>query len=70
MVLLKEIDGTNILFFTEPSQVPLHKMENKQGSEIPLDKMIIAYHCAPNLGNLLSYRKIVKRSGPEVSSYL
>ena len=32
--------------------------------------MIVAYSTSPNLGNLLSYRKICKRLGPKVSSFL
>ena len=55
---------------SSPGQIPLNKMLNKQGAEIPVDKMIIAYHRAPNLGNLLSYGKIAKRNWPKVSSYL
>jgi hypothetical protein len=49
---------------------PLNMCTNFGGYRIPVDRMIIAYHRAPNLGNLLSYRKICNRSGPKVSSYL
>lgn len=42
---------------------------NKLGSgDVPLDAMIVANHRPPNLGNMLSYRKICKRNGPPVSS--
>ncbi|KAL7524567.1 hypothetical protein ACHAXR_000628 [Thalassiosira sp. AJA248-18] len=51
-------------------QLPLNKMKNLEGAEVPVDKMIIAYHRAPNLGNLLSYRKVANRDGPKVSPYL
>lgn len=58
-------------FVAEPMDgLPLNKMENLQGFEIPVDKLTIAYHRAPNLGNLLSYRKIDKRTGPKVSSFV
>ena len=49
---------------------PLNWCTNQHGEPIPIDQMVIAYSRAPNLGNLLSYRKICKRSGPKVSSYL
>ena len=53
-----------------PGMLPLNEMENLAGAKVPVDKLIIAYHRAPNLGNLLSYRKIANRTGPEVSSFL
>lgn len=44
---------------------------NKLGSgDVPLDAMIVANHRPPNLGNMLSYRKICKRNGPPVSSFV
>jgi len=52
-----------------PGELPLNKMRNKEGQEVPVDQMIIAHHRAPNLGNLLSYRKIAHREGPKVSSF-
>ena len=48
----------------------LNRVKSPSGALIPVDSMIIAYSRAPNIGNLLSYRKICKRSGPKVSSYL
>ena len=33
-------------------------------------RFILCYNRAPNLGNLLSYRKILPESGPPVSSFL
>ena len=48
----------------------LNQVTAPSGALIPVDSMIIAYSRAPNIGNLLSYRKICKRSGPKVSSYL
>ena len=50
---------------------PLNRLKSPTtGNLIPIDRLIIANSRAPNLGNLLSYRKICKRSGPKVSSYL
>jgi len=50
-------------------ELPLNKMTNSAGKEIEVDQLTIAYHRAPNLGNLLSYRKIAKRAGSKVSSF-
>ena len=49
---------------------PLNYLKNIDEAPIPIDKLVIAYSRAPNLGELLSYRKICKRSGPKVSSFL
>ena len=35
-----------------------------------LHRFIICYNRAPNLGNLLTYRKLLPDSGPPVSSFL
>jgi len=37
--------------------------------DIPVESMIVCNHRAPNLGNMLSYRKIHNRHGPPVSHY-
>ena len=50
--------------------LPLNQLQNNSGYDIEIERMIIAYSRAPNLGNLLSYRKICNRSGPKVSLYL
>jgi hypothetical protein len=50
-------------------ELPLNEMTNNAGKEIEVDQLTIAYHRAPNLGNLLSYRKIAKRTGSKVSSF-
>ncbi|KAL7526875.1 hypothetical protein ACHAWF_001948 [Thalassiosira exigua] len=51
-------------------KTPLNRLSCNGGGPLPIDKLTIAYSRAPNLGNKLSYRKIDKRSGPKVSSYL
>ena len=56
--------------FSPPGEKRLNQLVNHKGAPIPVDRMIIAYSRAPNLGNMLSYRKICNRSGPKVSSYL
>ena len=45
--------------------IPRAKTPTKMG----LDRMIIAYSRAPNLGNLLSYRKLPSDNGPPASSF-
>ena len=49
---------------------PLHELKNQQGRKIPLERLIVCYSNHPNLGKLLSYRKICKRPGLKVSSFL
>jgi len=49
-----------------PDETPF----NELGGGTPLDAMIVANHRAPNLGNMLSYRKIENRIGPPVSSFI
>jgi hypothetical protein len=48
---------------------PLSEVKNYKGTRIGVDRLIIAYNRPPNLGNLLSYRKLKDTSGPPVSLY-
>ena len=48
---------------------PLSEIKNYSGTEIGIDRLIIAYNRPPNLGNVLSYRKLKNTSGPPVSSF-
>jgi len=41
-----------------PNQKKLSELTNDMGYPIPISKLTIAYSRAPNLGNLLSYRKL------------
>jgi hypothetical protein len=43
---------------------------NHRKARLGVDKLIIAYHRMPNLGNILSSRIIKSEDGPQVSSYL
>ena len=53
-----------------PSGKPeLSHITQKDGALIPIHRLVVAYSRAPNIGNLLSYRKICNRKGPKVSSY-
>jgi len=55
----------------EPSgKQPLNELENLDRSKIPVDRLMMCNHRAPNLGNFLSYRDIGKRPGVNISSYL
>lgn len=60
----------NRTVFCPPGKPQLNQLTNQRRALVPVDRMVIAYSRAPNIGNLLSYRKICKRSGPKVSSYL
>ena len=55
---------------TPPGKLPLNKLTNRQGYDVPIDRLTIAWHCPPNLANLLSYRKLEHRTGLKVSSFL
>ena len=49
---------------------PLAQVRNYAGTEIGIERLIIAYQRPFNLGNLLSYRKLKENTGPPVSSYI
>jgi hypothetical protein len=51
-----------------PNELPLNQVTNDCGFKVPVDQLTIAYHRAPNFGNLFSLRKIHKHKGPNVSS--
>jgi len=53
-----------------PNQPPLHCLTNEKGYNIPIKKLTIAWHRPPNLGNLLSYRKLNNRTGLKVSAFI
>jgi hypothetical protein len=55
---------------TPPGYLPLNKLTNWQGYDIPINRLTIAWHCPPNLANLLSYRKLEHHTGLKVSSFL
>ena len=52
-----------------PNKLPFNKLGPGE-TDIPVDTMIVAHHRTLNLDNLFSYRKICKRDGPSVSSFL
>ena len=56
--------------FSPDGKQQLNHLHNKDGAPIPVDRMVVAYSRAPNIGEMLAYRKICKRMGPKVSSYI
>ena len=53
-----------------PGQPSLSCLTNETGYNIPIEQLTIAWHRPPNLGNLLSYRKLHNRTGLKVSSFI
>jgi hypothetical protein len=51
-------------------QTTLHFLTNQQGYDVPIKQITIAWHHPPNLGNLLSYRKLENRTGLKVSPFV
>ena len=47
----------------------LNQIELEENVRVPIDRLTVAYSRAPNIGNLLSYRKIDKQKGPKVPSF-
>ena len=48
----------------------LTQVKNCSGFYIKIKRLIVAYHRAPNLGNLLTYRKLSSRTGLKASSFI
>ncbi len=55
---------------TPPGQPPFSWLTNEQGYSIHIEHLTIACDCPPNLGNLLSYRKLHNHSGLKVLSFI
>ncbi len=55
---------------TPNGQTPLHCLTNQQGYNVPIEWLTNAWHRSPNLGSLLSYRKLENRTGLKVSSFI
>jgi hypothetical protein len=53
-----------------PYRTPLPELKNHRQHPIGINRMIVAYHRTPNLGNLLSPRVLNNKDGPLVSSYI
>ena len=57
------------LVWSPPNKTPLNQL-TVGGHAIPVKRFVLCHHRSPNIGNMLSYRKIDKRLGPKVSHYL
>ena len=53
-----------------PYHPPLAEMKNSDGIETGINRLIVAYHCPPNLGNLLAPRKFDSRPGLSVLEHI
>jgi hypothetical protein len=51
-------------------EVPFHEVRNDSGQRIPVERLTVCYSTHPNIGSILSYRKICGRKGLKVSSFL
>jgi hypothetical protein len=51
------------------AKLPVRSRETNDLVPFGIDRLIISYHRPPNLGNMLSYRKLDNTSGPPVSSF-
>ncbi len=58
------------LVFSQPGQEELTKLTNWEGHHVPIKRLIVAYHCNPNLANLNSYRKLSTCTGLKPSSFI
>ncbi len=53
-----------------PGQEELNRLTNWEGHHVPIKRLIVAYHCNPNLANLTSYRKLSLRTGLKPSTLI
>jgi hypothetical protein len=53
----------------DPDATLLHEMRNHAGTEIGINRLIVANHRPQNLGNLLSPRKLDCTPGPPASAF-
>jgi len=58
------------LVLLPPDKPHLTFLRNSLGERLTVSRLVIAYSRHPNIGNLLSYRKICNRPGLKVSSFL
>ena len=53
-----------------PDESALKNLQTEVGFRMTVDRFVMCYHKAHNLSNILPYRKIDKRQGPKMSSYM
>ena len=61
---------TKALFQPNRGATKLPFIENEKGGKLGITKMTVTYSRDKNIGELLSYRKLDKYTGPNVSSFL
>ena len=49
--------------------IPVYSRDTGEDVPFGIDRLIVSYHRPPNLGNMLSYRKLSNDTGPPVSSF-
>ena len=49
--------------------IPVRSQDTSGHVPFGIDRLIVSYHRPPNLGNMLSYRKLSNDTGPPVSSF-
>ena len=66
--VVQDLWRTHVMFPTD--ERPFNLVTNHRDARVPIDRLTITYHRAPNFGNMFSVRKIQKQPGPSVSSFL
>ena len=59
-----------LLITNPPGHIPLNRLKNCFGVKTGIDTLVISQSRSPNLGNLLSYRKLKDDAGPPASAYM
>jgi hypothetical protein len=57
-------------FLAARAREPKPPVTNWEGYHIPIKRLVVAYHCNPNLANLNSYRKLTTRTGLKPSAII
>jgi hypothetical protein len=58
------------LLHSPPDKESLNQLRNWEGHRVPINHIIVAYHCNPNLANLNSYQKLTTCSGLKPSTFI
>jgi hypothetical protein len=56
--------------FSPPGKKIFTELKNSSNFHVPIKRLVVAYHRAQNLGNLLLYHKLSNRTGLKASSFL
>jgi hypothetical protein len=58
------------LVHSPPGKKDLNQMMNWEGHHVPIKRLIVAFHCNPNLANLNSHRKLTIHTGLKPSTFV